>query len=120
MAGHHRRCRRQSARLRRHRLGRRRWQRTAQLTAAGYTCAIPPEGRRRPPHDDVATTRTPTNYQAAQAGGPDKLRAQPTSVQPPPAASGFDIKNATVVWWLGPNTPRPADAPRRGVRRPLG
>lgn len=83
---------------------------TAELTAAGYTAAIPPEG-------SAPTTPTTivyyyqdatTNYQADAQAVAAVLGAQPTAVQPLPADPGFDIKNATVVVWLGPDIAQPA------------
>ena len=78
---------------------------TTTLTQAGYTAAIPPEG-------SAPTTPTTivyyfedatTSYQADAQAVAATLGAQPTSVQPLPADPGFDIKNAVVVVWLGPD-----------------
>ncbi len=78
---------------------------TTQLTQAGYTAAIPPEG-------SAPTTPTTivyyfedatTSYQADAQAVAATLGAQPTAVQPLPADPGFDIKNAVVVVWLGPD-----------------
>lgn len=78
---------------------------TTTLTAAGYTAAIPPEG-------SAPTTPTTivyyfedatTSYQADAQAVAATLGAQPTAVQPLPADPGFDIKNAVVVVWLGPD-----------------
>lgn len=83
---------------------------TSQLTAAGYTSAIPPEG-------SAPTTPTTlvyyfedatTSYQADAQAVAATIGAQPTAVQPLPADPGFDIKNAVVVVWLGPDLAQPA------------
>lgn len=78
---------------------------TTELQTAGYSAAIPPEG-------SAPTTPTTivyyyqdatTNYQGDAQAVAAVLGAQPTAVQPLPADPGFDIKNATVVVWLGPD-----------------
>ena len=78
---------------------------TTELAQAGYTAAIPPEG-------SAPTTPTTivyyfedatTSYQADAQAVAAALGAQPTAVQPLPADPGFDIKNAVVVVWLGPD-----------------
>lgn len=78
---------------------------TTALQTAGYAAAIPPEG-------SAPTTPTTivyyyqdatSNYQADAQAVAATLGAQPTAVQPLPADPGFDIKNATVVVWLGPD-----------------
>lgn len=85
---------------------------TTTLTAAGYTAAIPPEG-------SAPTTPTTivyyfedatTSYQADAQAVAATLGAQPTAVQPLPADPGFDIKNAVVVVWLGPDLAQAAPA----------
>lgn len=84
---------------------------TSQLTGAGYTAAIPPEG-------SAPTTPTTivyyfedatTSYQADAAAVAATIGAQPTAVQAMPAEGlGFDIKNAVVVVQLGPDLAQPA------------
>ena len=77
----------------------------ANLTAAGYLAAIPPEGSApNTPTTRVYYFKDATNdYQADAEAVATLIGAQPTAVQPLPADPGFDIKNATVVVYLGPD-----------------
>lgn len=78
---------------------------TTTLTGAGYSAAIPPEGAApATPTTLVWYFKDATNdYQADAEAVATLIGAQPTAVQPLPADPGFDIKNATVVVYLGPD-----------------
>lgn len=83
---------------------------SAELTAAGYTAAIPPEGSApTTPTTIVYYFEDATTSYQADAAVAATIGAQPTSVQAMPAEGlGFDIKNAVVVVQLGPDLAQPA------------
>lgn len=78
---------------------------TATLTSNGYLATIPPEGSAPPtPTTRVYYFKDATNdYQADAEAVAALIGAQPTAVQPLPADPGFDINNATVIVYLGPD-----------------
>jgi hypothetical protein len=79
---------------------------TAQLTAAGYTAAIPPSGAAPTPTDLTFVyfyADATKSFQGDAEQVAATLGVQPTQVAQMPADLGVDIGAATVVVWLGPD-----------------